>query len=184
MTAGLVGGGYRGGSRGDHGVGSFDTPGGGGGGSDNSYVYPQATNETDGPGSFPTALVPLDWREIRTKSVADVVVGLAYSQQLVADIDEVVWSIASGKLPAGLSLKASTGLISGMPTDQSAGPVPVTFRVTDPRGAVSEQELVFDVHTTKPVITDSGVSERWLMTRRIFTSSLAFMVVGKRILVR
>ncbi len=45
------------------------------------------------------------------------------------------WSVASGTLPAGLSLNTSTGAITGTPT--TAGTSNITFRVTDSNGAAA-----------------------------------------------
>lgn len=58
-----------------------------------------------------------------------------YSQQLSATnaIGNVVWQIASGSLPTGLSLNANTGLITGTPTETVAAK-PVTMRATDGAG--------------------------------------------------
>jgi Pro-kumamolisin, activation domain/Bacterial Ig-like domain (group 3)/Putative Ig domain len=58
-------------------------------------------------------------------------VGSAYSQALTASgrIAPYTWSIVSGSLPPGLSLAASTGVISGTPT--AAGPSTFAIQVAD-----------------------------------------------------
>ena len=55
---------------------------------------------------------------ITTSSLPAGAVGTAYSQTLLASggIPPYTWRIASGSLPAGLSLNSSTGVISGTPT--------------------------------------------------------------------
>ncbi|HEV2133117.1 MAG TPA: choice-of-anchor tandem repeat GloVer-containing protein [Terracidiphilus sp.] len=62
--------------------------------------------------STPTTLV------IKTSSLPAGTVGVAYSQSLAASggVSPYAWSISSGRLPAGLSLGATNGVISGTPT--------------------------------------------------------------------
>lgn len=63
---------------------------------------------------------------ITTESLPDGEVGTAYSQTLTATGDTpITWSV-SGTLPAGLSLEAATGIISGTPTTEKTS----TFTVT------------------------------------------------------
>lgn len=61
-------------------------------------------------------------------------VGVGYSQQLYATngTSPFAWSISAGTLPAGLTLSANTGLLTGTPT--AAGSFPVTVRVLDASG--------------------------------------------------
>ncbi len=72
----------------------------GGGGGQNNYVPP------------PPVLT------IVTATVPDGAVGASYSATLQASnaSGAITWSIASGTLPAGLTLAAATGVISGTPT--------------------------------------------------------------------
>lgn len=60
------------------------------------------------------------------------------------------WSISSGALPAGLTLAAATGVISGTPTGNTASLANVTFMVTDTVPATATQALTLAV---KLVIT-------------------------------
>ena len=62
----------------------------------------------------------------------------AYSEQLsVSDgTGPFTWSIASGTLPTGLTINASTGAITGTPTDVSYTNRPLTVRVVDSLGSV------------------------------------------------
>jgi mRNA-degrading endonuclease toxin of MazEF toxin-antitoxin module len=71
---------------------------------------------------------------ITTASLPDAMNGTAYSQTLAASSGTLpyTWSITVGSLPAGLSLTASTGRISGTPTVN--GTSTFTVRVTDSAG--------------------------------------------------
>jgi Putative Ig domain len=61
----------------------------------------------------------------------DGTVGSPYSVQLTATggVTPYSWSVASGALPTGLSLSATTGVISGTP--QTSGPSSFSVQVTD-----------------------------------------------------
>jgi len=69
--------------------------------------------------------------KITTTSLPGGVHGSAYSATLKASGGKTpyTWSISAGSLPAGLTLSASTGVISGTPT--TAGTSNFTVRVTD-----------------------------------------------------
>ncbi|TKV60953.1 hypothetical protein FDO65_04670 [Nakamurella flava] len=70
------------------------------------------------------------------------------------------WSVASGTLPAGLSLNASTGIISGRPTTANASQVPnVALRVTDSAGVSVDavyQLLVERIPTSLALQSSAG----------------------------
>ncbi len=69
---------------------------------------------------------------LATSSLPNGQVGAAYSVTLTATggTAPYTWSWSSGSLPAGLSLNASTGAITGTPTT-SVSATPLTVRVTD-----------------------------------------------------
>ena len=68
---------------------------------------------------------------VTTTSLPGAIVGTAYSQTLAASggTGALNWTISAGALPAGLSLAATTGVISGTPT--TAGTASFTVTVTD-----------------------------------------------------
>ena len=70
--------------------------------------------------------------QIAAGGMQDGVIGQAYSTTLQANggVTPLTWSISSGSLPAGLTLNATTGVISGTP----AGPAgTATFSSQPPR---------------------------------------------------
>ncbi|MGA8730703.1 MAG: Ig domain-containing protein, partial [Terracidiphilus sp.] len=68
---------------------------------------------------------------ITTTSLPSGQVGTAYSATLAATggTSPYAWSLTSGTLPAGLTLNAATGAISGTPT-AAANATALTFMVT------------------------------------------------------
>ncbi len=95
------------------------------------------------PGGAEAATKPT----ITTKTVPKPVVGVAYSTELAVSggLAPRTWSISAGVLPAGLSIGASTGVVSGTPT--AAGSKRVTVRVSDSStpALVATKALTFDV---------------------------------------
>ncbi len=69
--------------------------------------------------------------KITGSALADAVSGVAYSASLAASgaTAPVTWTVASGTLPVGLTLNASTGAVSGLPT--VVGSSTVSFKATD-----------------------------------------------------
>ena len=92
---------------------------------------------------------------ITTASLAETTVGATYSATLVATggTGSLTWSVASGTLPAGLSLNASTGAITGTPS--AAGAAAVTFRATDSNSVYASAELTLTVNAAPSVTTSS-----------------------------
>ena len=74
-----------------------------------SAVLNETTNAPPPPGTHPTII---------TTSLAGGTAGVPYSDNLIASGSApITWTVAAGSnLPAGLSLNASTGVISGTPT--------------------------------------------------------------------
>ncbi|HCN75989.1 MAG TPA: hypothetical protein DIT13_02195, partial [Verrucomicrobiales bacterium] len=69
-------------------------------------------------------------------SLADGAAGVAYSQTVSATggIAPYSFAVSAGSLPAGLSLNATTGSITGTPTTGNAAGTSVTIRATDANG--------------------------------------------------
>jgi hypothetical protein len=82
------------------------------------------------PATTPPA--PSSTLTITTSTLPDGKVQTPYSQSLVATggTGNLTWSITSGSLPAGLTLDASKGVISGTPS-ATASATPLTINVTD-----------------------------------------------------
>ena len=96
--------------------------------------------------------------QITTSSLSDGTVGQSYSVTLGATGGTAAysWSITSGTLPSGLSLNASTGVISGTPSSAS-GPVDVTFQVTDSSSPSQHDEAVLSLTVESSTLTASTV---------------------------
>jgi hypothetical protein len=94
---------------------------------------------------------------ITTASLPTGLVDVAYSSSLAAagGTSPYTWSIASGSLPGGLSLNASSGVISGAPA--TAGPFKFTVKVTDSSvpPQTQSQQLSITIYPVLAIITAS-----------------------------
>jgi Putative Ig domain len=92
--------------------------------------------------SLAASVLPLS---ITNKSLPTAVKGARYTKILTATggTTPYNWSITSGGLPAGLSLAASTGTISGVST--IGGVLPVTITVTDSSSPVLSDSVAFSL---------------------------------------
>ena len=79
-------------------------------------------------------------------ALSDPAYNIDYQENLRAlgGIEPFAWSIAGGALPAGLSLNATTGEISGTPTG-AFGPYTFTVRVTDTANTIADQSYTITV---------------------------------------
>jgi uncharacterized protein YdaL len=90
---------------------------------------------------------------VTTPTLAAGNVGSPYSQQLgaTAGIGAEKWSVSSGTLPAGLTLNATTGVISGTPTKTAT--TSFTVKVTDsatPTANSATQALTLTINAALP----------------------------------
>lgn len=90
---------------------------------------------------------------ITTTQLPAGTVGVSYSQSIVATggTPPYNWSVTSGSLPAGLSLTASNGAITGTPS--SANTFSFTVQVTDTSNATASQAFTITVASNTPKLT-------------------------------
>ncbi len=97
---------------------------------------------------------------VTTTSLPRGVVGTPYSAGLAASggITPYSWSVVSGALPAGLSLDAASGVISGTP--QVAGTSTVTVKVTDASSPVPQTATAtFSITVAQLAVTTSSLPQ-------------------------
>lgn len=112
-------------------TGNGDTGKGGSGAPPSAPGAPHPFMAPAASGAIRVAPPPLS---LRFPAGANGTVGTAYSVTLVATggVGPYTYSVSLGALPAGLTLNASTGAITGTPTASGNGPAAnVTFKVTD-----------------------------------------------------
>jgi hypothetical protein len=92
---------------------------------------------------------------ITSASLGDGYLATAYSQTLTATggATPYSWTITTGTLPVGLSLAASTGIISGTPT--AAGTSSITVQVKDANTTTTTKSLTITVYTLPAITTTS-----------------------------
>jgi uncharacterized repeat protein (TIGR03803 family) len=107
-----------------------------------------------------TSIVIAPALTISSTSLASGDTSVAYSSTLAATggIGAYTWSVSSGTLPAGLTLAASTGVISGTPT--AAGSSSFTVQVIDSEGnpAKTTANLSIAVVTAALMATPSSIT--------------------------
>jgi hypothetical protein len=89
---------------------------------------------------------------LSTTSLAAAATGTAYSAGLASagGAGATTWSLSSGTLPAGLTLNASTGLISGTPT--ALGTSTFTITASDPGPPAQQASSAFSIVVGGPSI--------------------------------
>lgn len=94
---------------------------------------------------------------VATTSLSNGTVGAAYVQTLAATggVAPYTWSVASGTLPAGLSLAAGSGILSGTPTQ--AGTASLAIQVKDSAGTTAIANLSLVINAAPPTITTTSL---------------------------
>ena len=116
---------------------------------------------------------------VTTTSLANGVAGASYSATLRATggIGTYTWALVSGILPAGLSLDASSGAITGTPTvaDTTSG---LTFTVTDSSGftSTSGSQSITVTRATPTIATTLSASSTTVGGTAYDTSSFTGLV--------
>ncbi|MCW2936855.1 MAG: hypothetical protein JWM19_7817, partial [Actinomycetia bacterium] len=95
--------------------------------------------------------------------------GVAYSDQLTVTggTSPFTWSVSAGTLPSGITLNASTGLLSGTPA--TAGTYPFTVKVTDHSG-LSGTEAVSLLIVAGPSLSFPAPPAGW--TNTVYSDTL------------
>ena len=113
---------------------------------------------------------------VSSTSLPAATVGAAYAARLTAmgGTAPYRWAVTSGALPAGLTLAASTGLISGTPT--TAGPAAITVEVTDAASATGTATLTLTVAPASPPSTATWGAATYFPTylRAVSCASTSF----------
>jgi hypothetical protein len=121
-------------------------------------VKDSATQPATATASFTLIIVP-QLPTITTTTLPNGIAGTAYSQQLSStggNGTTPTWALASGTLPGGLTLSTS-GLISGTPTNASAGNT-FTFTVTVSIGTQTSAPASFSITIyALPVVTTTSL---------------------------
>ena len=122
--------------------------------------------DTDSPAQTATAnltLTVIQQLVITTSSLPNGTVAVAYPGTLAATGGSGTynWQLTSGALPAGLTLNASTGAITGTPTAVTPTPAALTFKVTDtgnPAQSATTVGLTLTI-TSVPTITTTSLPD-------------------------
>lgn len=110
--------------------------------------------------SFALAVQSASPLTITSSTLPAATAGTAYAKNLLASngTPGYSWSITSGSLPAGLTLDATTGLISGTP--QTSGVANFTVTVVDNGTPPKTQSIPLSI-SVAAAVQDSGVGTTW-----------------------
>jgi large repetitive protein len=116
----------------------------------------QVTDSIGNPVSQNLSIVVAASLVISTTSLPSVFTGESYSQTLAANggTTPYTWSITNNSLPAGLTLNATSGVISGTPT--TAGNSAFTLQVSDINGFATSVTLPMSISQGYPITTSAG----------------------------
>jgi FtsP/CotA-like multicopper oxidase with cupredoxin domain len=136
-------------------------------------TYSFTVRVVDSLGGAATRALSIIIRTAPTITTASLPIGevtLVYSQTLAATggWTPYTWAISAGALPPGLTLGATTGIISGTPT--AAGTYGFTVRVTDSVGGTATRVLSITIRTAPTITTTTLPNGRIL---RLYTQGLA-----------
>jgi hypothetical protein len=106
-----------------------------------------AVAATDDSGVYPLVIAGIAAVRILTTNLADAEVDVAYSRALSVSGGSGVydWSVTAGSLPTGLSLHATTGVISGTPTVQNTFAFTVKAADDADAGNFDEVDLTLEI---------------------------------------
>ena len=94
---------------------------------------------------------------VTTNSLPAGVVGTSYpagtALQAAGGVSPYTWAVTTGSLPAGLSLNASTGAITGKPTGPAVGTIGFTVTVTDSESPTKTATQSLSIVITAPQLT-------------------------------
>jgi len=108
---------------------------------------------------------------IKTTSLPNGTFENAYSQTLIASGGKppYTWSTILGALPPGLSLDATSGVISGTAT--ALGTTPLTVQVQDANGATTTRQLSITIPKLVATITLAGLNQIYDGTPKSVTAT-------------
>lgn len=123
-------------------------------------IFTVSVTDSTGTTSKSLSINVLNTLAITTPSpLPDAIVNGTYSQQLTiaanSSASQQTWAITSGALPAGLTLSATTGLISGVPT--VTGPSAFTVTVMD---ALQTASASFTMSVNNPLVIPGAIQNQ------------------------
>src|SRR5688572_14241702 len=119
------------------------------------WMGPDLIAVTHGRGMFKHSVTLPGGSQITSAPPADGVVGVAYNHTFTSNLTPTAtWALQSGTWPAGLSLNASSGVLSGTPT--TAGASTITVGVSNTNGNNASQTFTLTIAPGVPGVPTAG----------------------------